>query len=66
MPPKCASGWWSSIRKTRAEEEVLDVREQEVYVGELPLMTERGHVHRQWTERRRQPVAPVARRVLHA
>ena len=49
------------------KKKVLDVREQEVYVGELPLMTERGHVHRQWNRtRRREPVAPVARRVLHA
>ena len=41
-----------STRKTRGpKKKVLDVREQEVYVGELPLMTERGTFPINGTER---------------
>ena len=42
------------------KKKVLDVREQEVYVGELPLMTERG------TFIINQPAPPFTWGVLHA
>ena len=49
------------------KKKVLDVREQEVYVGELPLMTERGTFHHQrHGTSRRQPAPPFTWGVLYA
>ena len=44
---------------------VRDIKEQEVFFGEIPLMTRQRHLHHQRHRARdRQPVAPLARRVL--
>ena len=44
---------------------IRDIKEQEVFFGEIPLMTEQRHVHHQrHRARHRQPVAPFAGRVL--
>ena len=43
------------------------VKEQRVFMGDFPLMTERRHVHHQRRRaRRRQPAGALARRLLHA
>ena len=44
---------------------IRDIKEQEVFFGDVPLMTAERHVHHQrHRARHRQPVAPLARRVL--
>jgi DNA-directed RNA polymerase subunit beta len=44
---------------------IRDIKEQEVYFGEIPLMTEKRHVHHQRNRtRHRQPVASQSRRLL--
>ena len=44
---------------------VKDIREQEVYLGEMPLMTRSRHFRDQWNRaRHRVAVAPFAGRVL--
>ena len=44
---------------------IRDIKEQEVFFGDVPLMTAERHVHHQrHRARHRQPVAPFARRLL--
>ena len=44
---------------------VKDIKEQDVYMGDIPLMTDERHLHRQrHRARHRLPDAPLARRVL--
>ncbi len=46
---------------------VRDIKEQEVFFGEIPLMTRQRHLHHQrHRARHRHPVAPLAGRVLRA
>ena len=46
---------------------VKDIKEQDVYMGDVPFMTEQRHVHRQrHRARHRQPDAPLAGRVLRS
>ena len=44
---------------------VLDIKEQDVYMGDMPLMNGARHIRRQWHRTRdRQSDAPVAGRIL--
>jgi len=53
--------------KEASKPTVKEVKEQEVYMGEIPLMTHTRLVRDQWYRARdRFPVAPFARRVLRA
>ena len=44
------------------ERAVKDIKEQEVYMGEIPLMTDNGHLRYQWHRaRHRSSITPFAR-----
>ena len=44
---------------------IRDIKEQEVFFGDIPLMTAERHVHHQrYRARDCQPIAPFARRVF--
>ena len=47
--------------------ETGEIKEQELFMGDFPLMTEHRHVHHQRRRaRRRLPARALARRLLHA
>ena len=55
---------WDVDAETGARS-IKNVKEQEVYFGEIPLMTDQRHLHDQrHRARHRQPAAPLARRLL--
>ena len=49
-------------REAAETKPIRDIKEQEIYFGEIPLMTENGHVYRKRVgTRHRQSAAPVSR-----
>ena len=53
--------------KETGAQSIRDIKEQEIYFGTIPLMTENGNLYHQWNRTRcRQPVASISRNLFRS